>query len=572
MMRMILKYTLKDFLKNRSILVICSLFFTFVSFLYFFVHFSVDLNLTGLNDGGAFQKSLLSNEQIRYYTALQNNQLLIRNITWTFIVIISFMLFLFVRNQLQKEQIVIGQLLAMGYEKKIIAGSYMLIIACLSVIGSFIGLMLGYYASDILLEANKQTYLVDHIVKGISLVTLVNGMISIPTIFSVMAFFSAMDIDKKEIALLIKPAEQMKSFPGLTEKMIQLLPISDKFKFKLTMKSISAIFFILIAVITFNIMFILSVSLYFSGGKILESQKMNRQYGYDLKYDRMQYEDNAVTDDIRYLEYDVSIDVFGRILDYKIMGVNQMNPMFQLTDDKGQLINIGNGVVLNQELEENYGLKVGDMLSIDAKGKSFVLPITDIAENADLKTIYLQKQKLADLMEQSDLAYNGVLTNQYQKASAVETLDQKISEIERGLTSNKASALINQSIGIITGCLLFFLAILIGLNNNLKSILVFDLLGYSALEIKKILIMPYMFIINLCFLFTMPICIYAARSIQITTSIQTNDYMPFQINVAMFVYMFVILNLLCILVSTLFMRKIREIMDGEHHMEFLYGW
>jgi len=65
------------------------------------------------------------------------------------------------------------------------------------------------------------------------------------------------------------------------------------------------------------------------------------------------------------------------------------------------------------------------------------------------------------------------------------------------LTSNKASAIINQSIGVITGCLLIYLALLIGLNNNMKSILIFDLLGYNNREVNKVLLNPHMILINI---------------------------------------------------------------------------
>jgi predicted lysophospholipase L1 biosynthesis ABC-type transport system permease subunit len=570
-MALILKYMVKDFMKRKSMVVICFLFFVFVSFLHFFVHFSVDLNLQRIN-GDILQNISFSNEQEKYYTALQNNQVLIRNITWSFLVIISVILFLFMRNQMQRNQTVTGQLLAMGYERNTIIGSYVLLTACLSLLGALCGLILGYFASDILIEANRKTYLVTGILKGIRPVTLISGMVFIPAIFSFITSLSVIDIDKKDVALLLKPADG-KSFPGPMERLIQCLPISDKSKFKLTLKNISAILFLLIAVVTFNIMCVLSVSLIFSGNKIMQSQQINRQYRYDLEYDHILLEGEKESgEDIYYLTCGASVKLAGNMLKYQIVGVDRLSRLFQLTDKKGNPIDIGQGLVLNPELEENYGIKVGDTLSVFVEDKRYDFPVTAIAENAELKTIYLSKQQVAALMNQSSLAYNGILTNQYQAASIADTLDNKISEIERSLTSNRASAVLNQMIGIITGCLLIFLALLIGLNNNIKSILIFDLLGYRIREIKQMLLDPYIIVINLLFLLTMPVCIYAAKSIQIMTSIQTNDYMPFQINMTTFVYMVVILNLLCVVVKALFVKKIRKIINEEKQAEFLYEW
>ena len=82
-------------------------------------------------------------------------------------------------------------------------------------------------------------------------------------------------------------------------------------------------------------------------------------------------------------------------------------------------------------------------------------------------------------------------------------------------------------------------------DGNMKTLLMFDLLGYEEREVYRILLNPYIVISNLLFLLTLPVAIYAARNIQIMTSLQTGDYMPFQLNWMTFVYMFVILNALC---------------------------
>lgn len=152
------------------------------------------------------------------------------------------------------------------------------------------------------------------------------------------------------------------------------------------------------------------------------------------------------------------------------------------------------------------------------------------------------------------------------------SFNEEISAIERSLTSNKASALINQSIGIITGCLLIYLSILIGLSNNISNILIFDLLGYNRREINKIILDPYIVMSNILFLLTFPFSAYAAKRIQIMTSIQTNEYMPFQINILTFIYMIFILNILCFSVRALFMKKVRKIVNTEQQAEFLTEW
>ena len=102
--------------------------------------------------------------------------------------------------------------------------------------------------------------------------------------------------------------------------------------------------------------------------------------------------------------------------------------------------------------------------------------------------------------------------------------------------------------------------------------MVSDLLGYNRREINKIILDPYIVMSNILFLLTFPFSAYAAKRIQIMTSIQTNEYMPFQINILTFIYMIFILNILCFSVRALFMRKVRKIVNTEQQAEFLTEW
>ena len=110
------------------------------------------------------------------------------------------------------------------------------------------------------------------------------------------------------------------------------------------------------------------------------------------------------------------------------------------------------------------------------------------------------------------------------------------------------------------------------MNGNMKTLLMFDLLGYEEREVYRILLNPYIVISNLLFLLTLPVAIYAARNIQIMTSLQTGDYMPFQLNWITFVYMFVILNALYFIIRFLFIQKVKKFRDDNRQEEFLSEW
>jgi len=568
-MDLLFKYLSRDFFAKKTMVAILSLVLIFISFMFFFVHFAIDANLLRL---GGVQ---LSGNEANYFTALKSNQLLIRNITVAMVAIFSLILSLFIRGTLQRNRVQLAQLMSLGFSSSSVLASYALLISGLSVVSSLIGLALGFWGSDILLSANSQTYLVQGLSKGLSLQSVMMGTLFLSLFLGVIVYLAGLTVRKTDLALMMKQTDGKSIRPGLREKLIQKLPMKHKFKFKLTLNHFSTLGLLLIAIVTFSIMFVLSLSLTFSSSKILESQKAGRHYSYDISYDNYRKEEaESASDSVTYLRYDVDLMIKGETIAYQALSLTSQNDLFQLIGSKGEILDPTQGVFVNPELRENYGLKVGDTLELRVKGKRHQIKIAGFAENADLKTIYIPRDQASAMVNEADDRFNGRLTNNVQEKGRGKTrsLEEKLSAVQRSQTSNKASAIINQSIGVITGCLLIYLAVFIGLNGNMKTLLMFDLLGYEEKEVYRILLNPYIVISNLLFLLTLPVAIYAARNIQIMTSLQTGDYMPFQLNWITFAYMFVILNALCFIIRFLFIQKVKKIRDDNRQAEFLSEW
>ena len=568
-MGLLFKYLSRDFLAKRTMVSILSLIIIFTSFMYFFVHFAIDANLLRL--GG----EQLSGNEANYFTALKSNQLLIRNITVAMVAIFSLILFLFIRGTLQRNRVQLAQLMSLGFSFSSVLAIYDLLISGLSLVSSLLGLVLGFWGSDILLSANSQTYLVQGLSKGLSLQSIMTGTLFLSLFLGAIVYLAGLTVRKTDVALMMKQTDGKAIRSGLIEKIIQKLPMKHKFKFKLTLNHFSTLGLLLSAIVTFSIMFVLSLSLTFSSSKILESQKNGRHYSYDISYDNYQKEEaNLASDSVTYLKYDVDLMIKGEAIAYQALSFTSQNDLFQLIDSKGEMLDPTQGVYVNPELRENYGLKVGDTLELRVKGKRHQIKIAGFAENADLKTIYIPRDQTSAMVNEADDRFNGRLTNQSQEKGEgkVRSLEEKLSDVQRSQTSNRASAIINQSIGVITGCLLIYLAVFIGLNGNIQTLLMFDLLGYEEREVYRILLNPYIVISNLLFFLTLPVAIYAARNIQIMTSLQTGDYMPFQLNWITFVYMFAILNVLILVIRFLFIRKVKKIRDDNRQTEFLSEW
>ena len=106
----------------------------------------------------------------------------------------------------------------------------------------------------------------------------------------------------------------------------------------------------MIAIVTFSIMFVLSLSLTFSSSKILESQKAGRHYSYDISYDNYRKEEaESASDSVTYLRYDVDLMIKGETIAYQALSLTSQNDLFQLIGSKGEILDPTQGVFVNPE-------------------------------------------------------------------------------------------------------------------------------------------------------------------------------------------------------------------------------
>ena len=570
-MKLLYKHIKKDFLAKKTMMAILSLFLMGTSFLYYFVHFSVDKNLSRYR---GIDRATLAENELKYLTALESNTVLIRYMTTAMITIFLLILFLFLTNNVKKNQAKIGLLQSLGFTTFDISMHTADFLVLMEVISVLIGFLAGYFGSSILISANEKTYMMESLSKGIRFSKFLLPISWWAILIYIVTCIAYAVSANKDAALLMKKADSTSGKPGIIEKFIGLFKMKGGYKYKLTFKNMSEIILLVTAIVTFSIMFVLSVSLLLSSKEIMSSQRSGREYAYETNYDECM-EGSADTDtEVHLFKFAAVVDDNGEKIDYNIVGLGGENQLFSLYDNKNKKIDISQeeGIVLNPELSENYGIKVGDEISFEIEGNTYTVKATAVARNAGIKSMYMSKEKLAELMGLDSSSYNCVFSAEPMEGAQSVVYEDVMAELSRSQTSNKASAIINQSIGIATGCLLIFLAIFIGLSGNTESILIFDLLGYDGKKINRILLDPYMVVSNIIFFITLPICVFAAKRIQISTSLATGDYMPFQLSVFTVVYMFVVLNILCFLVRAAFTLKIKKIIEGEKQAEYLHEW
>ncbi|NTV78576.1 MAG: ABC transporter permease [Clostridiales bacterium] len=468
----------------------------------------------------------------------------------------------------------IGCIKAFGFRDSSLRLCFILFVALLSTAGALLGLMGGYFLSDLLIQANTDTYSVTGLVKGISKISILVGMIVSTGVFCLTAFCSYSFVGGKEPGVLIMGnGNNVKNTISwkAANYISGILPVKDKFPLRIALRKPLSIFLILIAVMSFNICIILGQSLNTSSQKISESQRTGHNYDYDTKYSEYQTKIKG-EEGVFYLDHPAIIFTDSYEIEQTVTSLYTWKDLFQLENAKGDILTepVEGKVYINPYLSETYNLGIGDVLLAEIEGNPYEFMIADIAVNAKTSNIYINSSELTKILAIPKDSYNGVLSNKEETGVVVTTKDQKRALLDRQAVSNKTSAVINQSTGVLVGIILIFLALYLNFQDNTHDMLILHMMGYQTKQIRKILVDVYMPIVWTAFFITLIPSILVAKSIQKSFSISTKDYMPFGINGIVIVVAFLFLCMIYYLVQTLFGLGIKKIIAKEKVLEVIY--
>lgn len=569
-MRFLYKQLLKQIVKNRIFVSLLFLLTILTSLSYYFVIFSIDGNLAELNA----LTTLTENQQL-YKNALVANTLLAYTFFIATVGLTSFVFVMYFYRFYRENKKTIGCIKAIGFRDSELCTCLVIFVAELSMIGAVLGLIGGYFLSDVMIRANTKTYLVSGLIKGISPMSFFVGIVVSTAIFCFTTFFSYSFVRGKESGVLIMGNGNYSKFSFLLKAANYIsdkIPIKNKFPLRLALRKPISICLILVAVLSFNVCIILGQSLNRSSQKVYDSQMVGHNYEYDTKYSEYQTEgiDGEV---IPYVENIAKVHSENQMIEQTVTCLNTWNNLYELKNYKGDILNepVAGDVYINANLHETYGLDIGDSVVVDIAGVSHEFIVADIATNAKTDNIYLNTRELTEILSISSNAYNGVLSLEKVNGGIVTTKEQKIDMLNREAVSNESSAVINQLIGGLVGAILIFLALYVNFQDNTHDMLILNMLGYQTKHIRKMLVDIYMPIVWSSFFLTLIPSIILARLIQKSFSISTRDYMPFGISIFVVVLLFVGLNIIYRLVQELFGFGIKTIIAKKKIMEYLYS-
>ena len=557
------KQMIKELFRKKILLALMFLLTVLTSFMYFFVHFSIDANLKWLN-----KLPSLNEKQAAYQNGLMSNTSLASDMLLGFLALTSFVFaFVFVRFY-REHQKQIGAFKALGFTGRDINSVFWKVTFVMSLTGGVIGLIGGFFASDILISANREAYLISGIRKGISGLSICGGILVPGLVLTMITAASWLVVGKQDAGTLmtgIRKSDYTKTLI-LADRISGMFPVKMQLPMRLALRNPVAAGLIIVSVMMVSVMFLLGFSLNQSSERLKESQLIGHNYNYQEEFDTVIHGEKEKLA-IRYLKESVTLDNGRKTIDFSLVGMDEDAQVYEFLDEKGGMVAYPGEqeIVIGKQLEEVYGFHLGDEITVSGEKGSAVFRVSGVAFNATTGNAYVSLNAMQKLLGVSKDAYNGIYCVEEKAGKAGITRAERLDELQRDTVSNRVSAVIVQVMGCVIGCILLFLALLINFQSAADEMHILQLLGYQRKEIHRMLIDIYKPLIAGAFLLTLPLALGIVKALLRGMSRQIGDYMMFQTHVAVWGLIIVVIFVIYLLVQLCFQIGIRREMQKENN-------
>lgn len=568
-MGLVYKQLYKQMIKDKVFITLLFVLTMLTSACFFFGMFSIDGNMEALNA----LDSLTQNQQL-YKNALSSNTFLTYHFFASLIGLSALVFVMFFYRFFRANKRQMGCIKTLGFKDNLLQLVFVAFTAAFSFAASLAGLFGGFFLADILINANSRTYLVTGLTKNIEAFSLMIGLSVPAAVFCTAAFLCYGFVRNKEAGFLLAGNQQQRCFSitlKMADKISRIAPVNKRLSLRIALRKPLSLVLLLIAVMSFNVCMILGQSINISSAKVFDTQTIGHNYEYDIGYS--EYQTGASPNNtLVYLESPVTVTIGNYELKRTITGFYSTNELYELRNQKNEVLSMlkADTAYINPEFSEIFGVEMGDTLTIDIAGTQQEFMVEDIAINASSKSFYISGQQLSEILGIPTGAYNGVFSTDEIQGDNITTRAGRVEELKRNAVSNQLSGVINQSVGVLVGAILIFLALYINFQDNTHDILILSMIGHCIKDIRKMLVNVYLPVLWTAFLVTLVPSIFWAKAIQRSLSISTNDYMPFGINVFVILVAFLSISLIYWGVQISFSLGIKRVIAKREIIEIVY--
>lgn len=410
-----------------------------------------------------------------------------------FILLVScFTMAVIMGRMLKREYTHIGTLSAMGYRKRELLVHYLLLPAVVSVVGSGIGLLFGYFSAEPMLMISKVEYSIPAVHLKFTTQNILTALLLPLLLMLTAASLSILYALRLNTVILLK-SNSGKQKRGLLTKLIPHRFGSFRFRFRAKeLLSNLPRSFLMIAGICVSATFLFAGILIYTSIETFKTESFDKVYTYAFQYSftAISQENPSEGEPFMAASFDVkSEDNLG----ITILGIEDNSQYVQLKDLEGKEISLEKTIV-SHSVADRLKLTVGDRITITSRSdaKEYILTIGAIADSDLGESIYMKRAVLNEMLGIPEDSCVGVYSDTKidfpdGKVASDTTREEALEGMNATVGFMSNFLFILSGVAMVIGVVVIYIVTLLLISENSKSISMLKVMGYHNSEISSLL-------------------------------------------------------------------------------------
>lgn len=478
------------------------------------------------------------------------------------LILFTYVISVFVINQIEQESSIIGAMYALGIEKHTLMKHYVTLPVIVTSIGGIIGTILGFSPVGVPNQmADSYAYYSVHNFDVYYAPYLIAYGILLPPLICILVNMLAINKKLSGTALSLMRNEQkasdIKQFNIKTENFIR------RFQIRQLSREIRSVLTVVCGVFISIILIELGLDIYVMCDAVRVHNVQDTKFSYQYLY-KYPTETAPKDGETAYIET-LSINNDGYMLDVNIIGLNENSKYFNAVLPKGK-----NKAAISNSIYERYHLHDGDTLTLidSVKDMNYNFTVEGLVEYSPGFTIFMDIDSMRELFDQSDDYFNVVYSD---KDLNIEE-GRLYSVLTKADVENAANIYVNLMMGmivmviavsVIVFCVVMYLMMNVMIDKSKFGISLIKIFGFRSSEIRKMYLDGNFLVVAIGGL----ICIPVGKIIVdgIYPSLITNIASCMKLEYPWYLYLGIYAGILIVylIINSLLMRKVDKITPAE---------
>lgn len=418
-------------------------------------------------------------------------------------ILIAYILSVFTSNSIEKESKVIGTLFSLGYEKKELLRTYVVLPVLVAFIGGAIGTGLGILSIPSQIKDSSDYYSYPELSVKISILLLCYGII-VPCLISLIV--NLVVINKK---LSQTPLSMLRKHNNLENgKDLELgkLKYINRFRIKLFYREIKSNITIVLGIFFSLMLLVFAMDIYSAITTLVTETKEDLSFNYMYYLSYPEQDTSKYDADKAYLKQ-LNSEIYGYDMSVSILGIEKDNRFFDYDIDTNK-----DEIYVSSSVAYKFDLKEGDEFLLEDKtqGILYKFNVKKIVQYSPGLYVFMDINSMQELFAQNDDYYNALISDEKLdidsgRVYSITTSDSIKSASETFMSLMKQLIYILIFASVLIFVIVMYLMVRMVIERQQNNISLFKLMGYEDKEISKLYLRNNLYLVIISSLILVPL-------------------------------------------------------------------